>query len=324
MTGKKQYRSGFSPSPFPFTLQSPTIPAKALLAQERSCCCLEYPGKFTEFPKDMAFKYALCSEVFSSPLDETISSIAEAGFDGIEIAPFNAGESVEDVSSDERAQLRQQAADAGLEIVGLHWLLVSPPGLHLTTGDSSVREQTSAYLKALAQFCSDLGGKVMIFGSPKQRNLAEGDDRSTALERAAEVLREVGRTCEDLGVQLLLEALSPMETNFIQTIEEALELRDAIDSPGIGYMLDCKAMSSMPAGIEGTILQHGKEAGHFHANQPDGKGPGMGEVEFEPILSALKESGYEGWVSTEPFDYKPDPMTVARTALSTLREAAGS
>ena len=89
-------------------------------------------------------------------------------------------------------------------------------------------------------------------------------------------------------------------------------------------MLDCKAMSSMPEGIEGTILRHGKEAGHFHANQPDGKGPGMGEVEFQPILSALEESGYEGWVSTEPFDYKPDPMTVARTALNTLREAAGS
>ena len=281
-------------------------------------------GRFTEFSPDMSFKYALCSEVFSTPLDETIASIAEAGFDGIEIAPFNAGESVEDVAPGERALLRQQAADAGIEIIGLHWLLISPPGLHLTTEDSSVRKQTTSYLQALARFCSDLGGKVMIFGSPKQRNLAEGDDRRTALERATGVLREVGATCENLGVQLLIEALSPMETNFIQTIEEALELRDTIDSPGIGYMLDCKAMSSMPEGIEGTILRHGKAAGHFHANQPDGKGPGMGEVEFEPILSALKESGYEGWVSTEPFDYKPDPMTVARAALNTLREAAGS
>ncbi|MFP6737191.1 MAG: hypothetical protein VCD34_00475, partial [Planctomycetota bacterium] len=106
----------------------------------------------------MAFKYALCSEVFSSPLDETIASIAGAGFDGIEIAPFNAGESVEDVSSGERALLRQQAADAGVEIIGLHWLLVSPPGLHLTTEDSCVRKETTSYLQALALFCSDLGG----------------------------------------------------------------------------------------------------------------------------------------------------------------------
>ena len=272
----------------------------------------------------MAFKYALCSEVFSTPLSETITQIAMAGFDGIEIAPFNAADSVEEVSADQRSELRRQAEDAGLEIVGLHWLLVSPPGLHLTTDDSSIRARTTGYLQALARFCSDLGGKVMIFGSPKQRNLEDGQDPRSGFDRAAEALKEVGQTCEDLGVQLLLEALSPAETNFLQTIEQVLELREAIDSPGIGYMLDCKAMSSMPEGIEGTILRHGKDAGHFHANEPDGKGPGMGELDFTPILSSLAESGYDGWVSTEPFDYKPDPATVAAAALQTLRKAAGA
>lgn len=270
----------------------------------------------------MAFKYALCSEVFSTPLSETIAQVAMAGFDGIEIAPFNAADSVEEVSAQQRLELREQAEGAGLEIVGLHWLLVSPKGLHLTTEDSAIRARTASYLQALARFCSDLGGKVMIFGSPKQRNLEEGADPRAGFERAAEALKDVGRTCEDLGVKLLIEALSPTETNFLQTIEEAIELRDAIASPGIGYMLDCKAMSSMPEGIEGTILRHGKDAGHFHANEPDGKGPGMGDVDFAPILSSLAASGYDGWVSTEPFDYKPDPATVAAAALKTLREAA--
>jgi len=272
----------------------------------------------------MAFKYAFCSEVFSTPLSETITQVAMAGFDGIEVAPFNAADSVEEVSASQRSELRERAEDAGIEIVGLHWLLVSPAGLHLSTEDASIRGRTADYLRALARFCGDLGGKVMIFGSPKQRNLDEGQDRRAALEHVAEALKDVGRACEDLGVKLLLEALSPVETNFLQTIEEVIELRDAIDSPGIGYMLDCKAMSSMPEGIEGTILRYGKDAGHFHANQPDGKGPGMGDVDFEPILSSLSESGYDGWVSTEPFDYKPDPATVATTALETLRKAAGA
>ncbi|MEC9350413.1 MAG: TIM barrel protein, partial [Planctomycetota bacterium] len=159
----------------------------------------------------MAFKYALCSEVFSTPLSETITQIAMAGFDGIEIAPFNAADSVEEVSADQRSELRRQAEDAGLEIVGLHWLLVSPPGLHLTTDDSSIRARTTGYLQTLARFCSDLGGKVMIFGSPKQRNLGDGQDPRSGFDRAAEALKEVGQTCEDLGVQLLLEALSPAE-----------------------------------------------------------------------------------------------------------------
>ena len=109
----------------------------------------------------------------------------------------------------------------------------------------------------------------------------------------------------------------------LQPGESVLELRDAIDSPGIHYMLDVKAMSGMPRGIEGTILQYGADAGHFHVNDPSGKGPGMDSTEFGPILRALRESGYEGWVSSEPFDYEPDPETVARTALETLRAAEG-
>jgi sugar phosphate isomerase/epimerase len=270
----------------------------------------------------MSFRFALCSEVFRSPLEETLRTVARLGFDGIEVAPFNVAPSVEDVSDARRAELRQVARDEGVEIVGLHWLLVSPPGLHLTTADTAVRERTARYLQSLAGFCADLGGKVMVLGSPKQRQIAAGDDPRRAFERAIDALRVVARTCADRGVRLLLEPLHPNETNFLRTVEEALALRDAIDSPAVGYILDCKAMSGMPQGIEGTIRAHGRAAGHFHANEPGGKGPGMGGLDFRPILAALAESGYSGWVSTEPFDYAPDSQTVARTALETLRAAA--
>jgi sugar phosphate isomerase/epimerase len=277
----------------------------------------------------MSFKYALCSEVYKTPIDDIIRAAAEIGFDGIEIAPFNVANSVDDVSPERRAEIRQVADDAGISIVGLHWLLVAPKGMHLTTADDAVRATTSRYLQSLTHFCADLGGKVMILGSPMQRNVAEGEDHRVAFERAAAGLRDVGATCVERGVKLLIEALNPAETNFLQTIEDAIELRDAVDSPGVGFMLDCKAMSGMPAGIEGTIREHGAAAGHFHANEPSGKGPGMGDVDFGPILSALKGSGYgaavdgDVWVSTEPFDYTPDSETVARTALETLRNAAG-
>ncbi len=276
----------------------------------------------------MSFKYALCSEVYRTPIDDTIRAAAEIGFDGVEIAPFNVAGSVDDVGPERRAEIRKVSEDAGITIVGLHWLLVSPKGLHLTTADDTVRDTTSRYLRSLAHFCADLGGKVMILGSPMQRNIPRGENPRDALERAADGLRQVGGTCVERGVKLLLEALNPTETNFLKTIEEAIELRDAIDSPGVGFMLDCKAMSGMPAGIEGTIREHGAQAGHFHANEPSGKGPGMGDVDFRPILGALKESGYgaavddDVWVSTEPFDYEPDSGTVARTALETLKSAA--
>lgn len=269
----------------------------------------------------MSFKLALCSEVYSLPIEDTMRSVAEIGFDGIEIAPFNVAESVDNVSAIRRAEIRNEARRCGLEIVGLHWLLVSPKGLHLTTPDDSVRLRTFDYLVSLANFCGDLGGTFLVLGSPKQRNLAPGENLIEARARAAEGLRRVAEACGKRGVRLLLEPLNPAETNFLQNVEEAKSLAREIDHPSVGYILDCKAMSGMPRGIVGTITEHGKSAGHFHANEPTGLGPGMGKVDFKPILGALKTSGYSGWVSTEPFDYKPDSLTVARAARRTLAEA---
>ncbi len=271
----------------------------------------------------MSLQFALCSEVYRLSIEETIRRAAELGFDGIEIAPFNVSESVDDVPAARREDLRRAAQDAGIEIIGLHWLLVSPKGLHLTTPDDAVRRRTVQYLESLAGFCADLGGTFLVLGSPKQRNVAPGESHAAARARAAEGLREVARACGERGVRLLLEPLNPAETNFLQTVEEAKALAREIDHPQVGYILDCKAMSGMPRGIVGTILEHGGGAGHFHANEPSGLGPGMGDVSFVPIITALKKSGYAGWVSTEPFNYEPDPDTVARTALETLREAAG-
>src|SRR5262245_43828174 len=162
----------------------------------------------------MKFKLALCSEVYKLPIDDTIRRVAELGFQGIEIAPFNVAESVEDVSSARRREIVQVARSAGIEIIGLHWLLVSPPGLHLTTADDAVRARTVSYLSALAHFCADLGGTFLVLGSPKQRNVAAGESHAEARERALAGLRQVARTCGERGVRLYLEPLHPRETNF--------------------------------------------------------------------------------------------------------------
>jgi sugar phosphate isomerase/epimerase len=250
--------------------------------------------------------------------------VAALGFDGIELAPFNVAHSVDDVSAAHRRQLRKLCEDEGIQMVGLHWLLVSPKGLHITTPDDAVRSRTMKYLQSLVHFCADLGGTFMVLGSPMQRNVKAGEDLAGAKKRAAEGLRDVAEVGAERSVRLLLEPLHPAETNFMQTVEEALDLASEIDHPQVGYILDCKAMAGMPRGIVATIEKYGKAAGHFHANEPGGLGPGMGGVDFAPILEALTHSGYRGWVSVEPFDYAPDRETVARTALKTLREAAGA
>jgi sugar phosphate isomerase/epimerase len=271
----------------------------------------------------MDYRFALCSEVYKTSIDDTIRRVAEIGFHGIEIAPFHVAPSVDEVPVARRREIRRVAEDAGISIIGLHWLLVSPEGLHLTTADAAVRQRTSRYLISLARFSADLGGQRMVLGSPKQRSIAAGDDPGEARARAVEALRPVAEACGELDIDLLLEPLNPAETNFLVTVEEALALAREIDHPSVGYILDCKAMSGMPRGILGTLGEYGWRAGHFHANDPSGKGPGMGDLDFRPVLGALETSGYQGWISCEPFDYQPDPDTVACMALKTLREAAG-
>jgi sugar phosphate isomerase/epimerase len=274
-------------------------------------------------------KLATCSEPWKdTPIEEVFRIAAEIGYDGVELAPFTLAEHVDDIPADRRRAIVRAAADAGVAIVGLHWLFVSPKGLHMTTPDAGVRRKTAEYLKSLVHFCGDMGGTVMTLGSPKQRSIEPPTTLEEGWKRAREVLASVGETCRARGVTLCLEALSPKETNFINTAEQAARLVDEIGHPNINIMLDVKAISSMPDGVEGTIRRFGKRAGHFHANHPSGKGVGMplaageGEpLDFRPILKTLAESGFDRWVSVEPFDYLPDPTTVAKTGFKTLKAA---
>src|SRR5688572_6777184 len=113
-------------------------------------------------------RFAICNETFGErPWEEVCRFVAETGYDGIELAPFTFAPSVEEIGAGERARIARVARDAGLEVVGLHWLLVSPPGLHINAPDPALRRRTAEYLRALVHFCGDVGGRVMIFGSPK-------------------------------------------------------------------------------------------------------------------------------------------------------------
>jgi len=268
---------------------------------------------------------AVCNELWrDEPIERIFDKAARLGYQGVEIAPFTLADSVEDIPAGRRREIRRAAESVGVEVVGLHWLFVSPAGLHLTSPDAAVRRRSADYLCRLAEFCADLGGKVMVFGSPQQRSFSDGETYEAAFARAVETLGWVAPTLRDVGVVLCFEALSPAETNFVNTAEQAVALVEAVGAAGaVEIMLDVKAMSFMPEGIEQTIRRFGGRARHFHANDPSGKGPGMGDLDFAGVLRVLKESGYSGWISVEPFDYRPDPDTVARVGIETLRTAFG-
>ena len=95
---------------------------------------------------------------------------------------------------------------------------------------------------------------------------------------------------------------------------------EAVAHPGFVLHLHVKAMSSEPAPVPEIIRRYIPRTGHFHANDPNRRGPGFGDVDFVPIFRALKESGYDRWVSVEVFDYTPDPETIASRSVEYMRE----
>ncbi len=266
-------------------------------------------------------RYAICNETFEGWDHARVCQfVAEAGYSGLEIAPFTLASRITDVTAERRRELRRQAEAAGLRIIGLHWLLAKTEGLQLTAADEPTRRRTADYLVELARCCRDLDGELMVFGSPAQRRIPAGCTREQALDFATDTFQRAMPGIADTGVKLCLEPLAPPEADFINTCDEANELIARINHPLFVLHLDVKAMSAERVPIAELIARHAPRAGHFNANDANRRGPGFGPTDFVPIFRALKQSGYDGWVSVEVFDYSPDPETIARESIRYMRE----
>jgi sugar phosphate isomerase/epimerase len=266
-------------------------------------------------------KFAICNETFPDWSFEKACAFArECGYTGLEVAPFTLAKYATEVGAARRAELRRIANGEGLEIIGLHWLLAQTEGFYLTTPDAAVRTATAGYLCELVRLCADLGGSVMVLGSPKQRNLLPGVSHEEGMRLAADTLRRVVPMLEQHGVTLAIEPLGPEEGDFLRTADLGVELMRMVDSPNCRLHLDVKAMSTEPTPVVEILRRHRDSVAHFHANDPNRRGPGMGDVDFGPIFETLLEIGYTGWVSVEVFDYSPGPERLALESIRYMRE----
>ncbi len=265
-------------------------------------------------------KLAMCNEFCDGwSFDQACELAALAGYDGIEIAPFTLAPNVNDITWQQRQDLRTTAESAGLQVVGLHWLLVGPDGLHLSSPDPGVRERTVRYLQAQADLCADLGGETLVFGSPKQRGLLPGQAYQDVWDRSVQAFRRLAEHAQSRNVRVCVEPLGPSETTFINTAVQARKLVNAVDRPGFRMMLDVKAMAEDSEPPDRIIRKCASYLAHFHANDANRRGPGFGDTDFAPIAAALKEIRYEGYVSVEVFDFSAGPERTACRSIEYLR-----
>jgi sugar phosphate isomerase/epimerase len=269
-------------------------------------------------------KFAICNEIFRDwPIEKTLAYAAQLGYQGVEIAPFTLANSVTEIPAAERRAIRETAARLGIEIAGIHWVLIKPEGLYINHPDAAIRRRTADYFCDLVDFCADVGGARMVVGSPKQRNVMPGVSAAQAREWALQTFQGAVEQAGRRGVVICFEPLAPAETNFINTAAEAIAFVEEIHSPHFQIILDVKAMCSEVKPLPQIIRESWPRFAHFHANDKNLKGPGFGAVDFKPIAAALKETGYAGFVSVEVFDFDEGPEVIATRSLEYLRKTFG-
>lgn len=267
-------------------------------------------------------KFGICSEIFKdwNSIDRTFDYVKSIGYDGIEIAPFTIAQYVTDIPPETRKAIVDKAAAIDLDVIGIHWVLVGPEGMHINHPDAEVRERTAQYVIDLVHFCGDIGGKVMIFGSPKQRNVSEKLTYEQAFDYTVEAFEKALPVCEERGVTICMEPLTHLETNFCQSAEETMSIVKRVNHPNFRLMLDTKAMTFEPEGRPALIRKYADYIAHYHANDENLHGPGFGEVDFGPIFEALKDIDFQGYVSVEVFKFDDGPEAIATRSLNYMKQ----
>lgn len=272
-------------------------------------------------------RFALCNEVLQPlPFPQQCKLAAELGYDGLELAPFTLSDDPTALTDAEIAGYRRTAEDHGLQIFGLHWLLVAPAGLSIVSADAALRQRTKEVMVRLVELCAALGGSYLVHGSPKQRSVPEGSTREQALERARECLSGAAAAAARCGVTYCLEPLARRETDLFNTVEECAALVEELGVPALRTMVDCSAAGQteklpvhevmaqwMPRGV----------IGHVQVNDPNRRGPGQGALDFGPVLRVLRDmeaqGHFPGILGVEPFDYVPDGPGCAAHSIGFLR-----
>jgi sugar phosphate isomerase/epimerase len=259
-------------------------------------------------------RIALCNEVIAGlPFGEQARLAAALGYAGLEVAPFTLdAEAPHLLPASRRAELRRIAAGEGAPITSLHWLLLAPSGLSITTADKALRARTLDVMERLVGLAADLGATLLVHGSPKQRQVAADGDAA----RAEEAMAMAGTWAARCGLTYCLEPLDAGQTNWATTVAEAVAIVSRLAVPGLRTMLDVSAAGNGEAEGAAALLRRHVPGGwiaHVHLNDRNRRAPGQGGDRFGPILRALGETGYGGFCAVEPFDYHPDgPASAAR------------
>jgi sugar phosphate isomerase/epimerase len=268
------------------------------------------------------FRHSICNEVFEGwKFSDTCRAIKKAGYEGIEIAHFTLKDSPAEITAAEREEYRKIMREEGLAFIGLHWLMVAPKGLHVTTPDAELRRRSWKHIDDLIDLSSDLAAGApskMIFGSPKQRTSTGGLTAVEAFQHYEAGLAGVAAHAERRNVTILAEVLPKHDSDVLNYEAEAAGLVARIGSPAIQTMFDTHNAADETDPHPAIVEKYFSIIKHIHVNEMDGRHPGTGNYDFGALLATLKRLDYPGWVSLEVFDFSAGAEKIANDSITYL------
>ncbi|WP_373236107.1 sugar phosphate isomerase/epimerase family protein [Cohaesibacter celericrescens] len=271
----------------------------------------------------MTLKLSFCNEMLAAEgidLDGQAARAAALGYMGLELAPFTLSEQPHLLTKQDAFTIKATLQGHNIAVTGLHWLLSAYPELSIT--NTQVKRETISVLLALVRLNAHLGGSVMVHGSPAQRKLRGDEDKKQLNAHVAELFKPVAALCEELDIVYCIEPLSPIETSFINRVEEAVELCDLIGSSHFRTMIDTSASAQSEDMPVADLIDHWLPTGwigHIQLNDSNRGTPGSGQDPFKEIITAIKRQGWSKPMAIEPFVSTIDATTTAALGAGLIR-----
>lgn len=260
----------------------------------------------------------------SLPLGKALELLASEGFQGVEIAPFTVFGNFSPSDIDEGIRtIRTALTQSGLTFVGFHWLFLKPEGLKLLSENPRERQKAWEHLRILTEAAGELGGGVLVLGSPAQRS-AGNTPKEMAKGYFREGLLEAAEHAHRNGSIILLEALPSSATDMVNTLQEVYAWVMAIDHRGLSGIFDFHNTGDEIETWDTLIQKFFPIIGHVHFNSREGSWPLPDQEGEDPAYRSafrvLKQNNYDGWISLEIFTVPEDPRTVLRHTREFLRK----
>lgn len=236
------------------------------------------------------FRYTYNTLVYGAePIEIGIARLAGFGYDGVELV----GEPTEN----DTAAIKEQLDRHGVAASSI--ISIFTPERDIVSSNPAVRANAIEYVKGNVDYAAALGAEVVTFTPTACMKIAAEVELEQEWEWAVTAATTIASYAADHGVRIAVEPWNRYETYLITRTHQAVQFVDEVGASNIGVMVDTFHMSIEEPDIAAAIRNAGSRLAHVHLADSNRAAPGEGHLDFDPIVQAILDTGYEGWVSYE-------------------------